>query len=274
MLRIGDFSTLAHISVKTLRHYDEAGLLTPAWVDPESGYRYYAARQIAQLNRIMVLKDFGFSLDEIGKLLHTGVTTEQMRGMLVLQEAEQKRRVEEEGDRLGRISSRIRLIEKENAMSYDVVVKTLPKQTIASVRETIANYPAVGILYPRVAGALGAAMASKVVPVAIWHDLEYKEKDVDAEAGFYLQPEVAARTAATGGVKIHELPEVSAACAVHNGAYRRLNEAYDSLMKWIAENGYQVAAPIREVYLQTGKKPGDQDDESCVTEIQVPLKKA
>ena len=144
MLRIGDFSALAKVSIKTLRYYDEAGLLEPEWVDPASGYRYYAARQIAWLHRILALKDFGFSLEEIASLLEEGVTAEQMRGMLKLQQAEQQRRVEEEGDRLSRINSRIRLIEKEHDMSYDVVVKTLPKQKIASVRETIGAYNQVG----------------------------------------------------------------------------------------------------------------------------------
>ena len=144
MLKIGDFSALAKVSIKTLRYYDEAGLLEPEWVDPASGYRYYAARQIARLHRILALKDFGFSLEEIASLLEEGVTAEQMRGMLKLQQAEQQRRVEEEGDRHSRINSRIRLIEKEHDMSYDVVVKTLPKQKIASVRETIGAYNQVG----------------------------------------------------------------------------------------------------------------------------------
>ena len=269
MLKIGDFSALAHVSIKTLRFYDEAGLLAPAWVDPESGYRYYSARQIAKLHRILALKDFGFALEEIARLLREGVTAEQMRGMLVLQEAEQKRRVEEEGDRLSRISSRIRLIERENDMSYDVVLKSLPKQKIASVRETIASYPSVGALYGKVASALGPGMMSVSVPVALWHDCEFREKDVDAEAGFYLKQDVRAR----GGVTVHDLPEVTAACTVHNGAYRRLGEAYDSLLKWVAENGYQIAGPVRELYLQMSK-PVRQDDESYVTEIQVPVRKA
>ena len=66
MLKIGDFSALAQVSIKTLRYYDEAGLLTPAWLDPENGYRYYAAGQIARLHRILALKDFGFSLRRLG----------------------------------------------------------------------------------------------------------------------------------------------------------------------------------------------------------------
>jgi effector-binding domain-containing protein len=268
MLKIGDFSALAQVSIKTLRFYDETGLLAPAWVDPESGYRYYSARQIAELHRILALKDFGFALEEIARLLQEGVTAEQMRGMLVLQEVEQKRRVEEEGDRLSRISSRIRLIERENDMSYEVVLKNLPKQKIASVREVIASYPAVGALYGKVASGLGPAMANVSVPVAVWHDHEHKEKDVDAEAGFYLKQDVPAR----GGVTVHELPEVTAACSVHNGAYRRLSEVYDSLLKWMTENGYTIVGPVREVYLHMSK-PVRQDDESYVTEIQVPVRK-
>jgi effector-binding domain-containing protein len=268
MLKIGDFSTLAQVSIKTLRYYDEAGLLAPAWVDPENGYRYYAAGQMARLHRILALKDFGFSLEEIGRMLGEGVTAEQMRGMLVLQQAEQKKRVEEEGDRLSRISSRIRLIEKENDMAYDVVVKAVPKQKIASVRETIANYQSVGALYGKVASGVGAGMAQATEAVALWHDPEFKEKDVDAEAGFYLKQEVAAGD----GVSVHDLPETTAACTVHNGAYRRLSEAYDALLQWVAESGYQIAGPIRELYLHC-TQPVRQDDESYVTEIQVPVKK-
>ena len=188
--------------------------------------------------------------------------------MLVLQQAEQKKRVEEEGDRLSRISSRIRLIEKENDMTYDVVLKTVPQQKIASVRETIAAYSAVGPLYGKVAAKLGPAMASTTIPVALWHDPEFKEKDVDAEAGFYLRQDVPGRE----GVEVHELPETAAACTVHNGSYKRLSEAYDALLKWVAENGYQIAGPTRELYLHS-TQPVRQDDESYVTEIQVPVRK-
>jgi DNA-binding transcriptional MerR regulator len=268
MLKIGDFSALAKVSIKTLRFYDEAGLLQPEWVDPESGYRYYAARQIARLHRILALKDLGFSLEEVGQLLGEGVTAEQMRGMLRLQQAEQQRRVEEESDRLSRINSRIRLIEKENDMAYEVVLKNLPKQKLASVRETIAAYNQVGALYPKVAAGLGPGMASAEVGVALWHDLEFKEKDVDAEAGFLLKHEVPAQ----GGVRVRDLEEATAACTIHNGAYRRLSEAYDALLQWVAENGYQMAGPAREVYLHL-TMPVRQDDESYVTEVQVPVKK-
>jgi DNA-binding transcriptional MerR regulator len=84
MLKIGDFSSLAQVSIKTLRYYDERGLLSPAHVDPETGYRYYSASQLSRLHHILALKDFGFSLEQIATCLEEKVTAEQMRGMLVL----------------------------------------------------------------------------------------------------------------------------------------------------------------------------------------------
>src|SRR3979490_2331366 len=126
MLKIGDFSSLAQVSIKTLRYYDERGLLSPAHVDPETGYRYYSASQLSRLHRILALKDFGFSLEQIAKCLNEKVMAGQMRGMLVLRQAEQQARLEEERNRLGRLESRIRLIEEETSMSQEVVLKEVP----------------------------------------------------------------------------------------------------------------------------------------------------
>lgn len=268
MLRIGEFSSLAQVSIKTLRYYDETGLLKAAAVDPETGYRYYAAAQLSRLHRIFALKDLGLTLDQIAGVLDGGISGEQMRGMLVLREAEQRKRVDEENHRLSRIRSRIRLIEQENQMPYDVIIKNVPPQWLASFREIIPAYNAVGTIYPKVMGALGPAMERSTLAVALWHDPEYKERDVDAEAGFYLKEPVSAN----GGVAVRELPAASVASTIHNGAYRRLQEAYDSLLRWIADNAYHVAGPIRELYLRSGAC-GDQDDESCITEIQVPIQR-
>lgn len=269
MLKIGDFSALAHVSIATLRYYDQAGLLTPARIDEQTGYRYYAAHQLSRLHRILALRGFGLSLEQIADMLRAGVTAEEMRGMLRLRYAEQARRVGEETDRLSRLSSRIRLIEKENDMSYDVVIKGLPKQSIASLREIVPAYSAIGMLYSKLAERMGPKMAQTGMSVAVWHDTEHKEHDVDAEAGFLLRADVGC----VEGVDIHDLPETLAACTVHNGAFQRLGDAYDALLKWVSENGYEIAGPLREIYLLM-TKPVRQDDESYVTEIQVPVRKA
>ena len=153
-------------------------------------------------------------------------------------------------------------------MAYDVVIKSVQMQWIASVRETIASYPAVGPLYGKVAAGLGPAMGQAVLPVAIWHDREFKESDVDAEAGFYLREPIPA----VEGIQVRQLPSETAASTIHNGSFRRLPEAYDALLRWVGSSGYEIAGPIRELYLHC-PPPVRQDDESYVTEIQVPVKK-
>jgi DNA-binding transcriptional MerR regulator len=87
MIRIGDFSRLSRVSVKTLRFYDEKGLLRPIQVDWFTGYRHYEYHQLPRLYRILALKDLGFSLEEIGELLRDDVTTGHLRGMLKLRQA-------------------------------------------------------------------------------------------------------------------------------------------------------------------------------------------
>ena len=64
MLKIGEFSKLAQVSIKTLRYYAELGLLTPGWVDRYTGYRYYTLQQLPRLNRILTLKELGFPLEQ------------------------------------------------------------------------------------------------------------------------------------------------------------------------------------------------------------------
>lgn len=100
MFRIGDFSRLTRVSVKMLRHYDEIGLLLPIYVDPATSYRYYAADQLPLLNRIIALKDLGFSLDQIGLLLNDHVSLDEMRGMLKLRRAAVEQTVRREQQRL------------------------------------------------------------------------------------------------------------------------------------------------------------------------------
>ncbi|MDX9955787.1 MAG: helix-turn-helix domain-containing protein, partial [Anaerolineae bacterium] len=103
MLKIGDFSKLAQVSVKTLRYYAELGLLKPAWIDRFTSYRYYAPEQLPRLNRILALKDLGFSLDQITVLLRKELPADELRGMLRMKAAELEQLVQAEQARLARI---------------------------------------------------------------------------------------------------------------------------------------------------------------------------
>ena len=88
MLKIGEFSRIGQVSVKTLRYYDTVGLLKPCHVDPTSGYRYYSFEMLPKLNRILALKELGLSLEQINQLLEDDLSAEQLRGMLRLKQVE------------------------------------------------------------------------------------------------------------------------------------------------------------------------------------------
>ena len=93
MIKIGDFARLSQVSVVTLRYYDEMDLLKPVKIDTFTGYRFYSAVQLPRLNRILALKDLGFSLDQIKLMLADGLTLEQLRGMLKMQHNEVEKRL-------------------------------------------------------------------------------------------------------------------------------------------------------------------------------------
>src|SRR5215467_607160 len=117
MLSIGEFAQLAQVSPRTLRHYDDLALLVPVRVDAATGYRFYEVGQLGRLHRILALRDLGFALDQIGPVLHTQPSVEEMRGMLALRRAQIEATVAEEQARLRRVEARLRLLERSNAMS-------------------------------------------------------------------------------------------------------------------------------------------------------------
>src|SRR5262245_43280394 len=125
MFRIGEFSQLARVSRRLLQFYDQQGLLTPTWTDPASGYRYYSAQQLTRLNRILALKELGFSLNNIAQMLRADIADAEIHAMLLAKRAELERTVQEDLQRLRRIEVRL----QQNQLSddaLDVVIKSTP----------------------------------------------------------------------------------------------------------------------------------------------------
>ena len=129
MIKIGDFSKLAHISIKALHHYDTLGLLKPVHVDRFSGYRYYEIGQLSRINRILALKDLGLSLEQVTELLREDLSVAEMRGMLRLKQMDLSIRIEEEQARLLRVEQRLRQLEMDGSLQHsEIALKELPAQ--------------------------------------------------------------------------------------------------------------------------------------------------
>ena len=257
--------------MKTLRYYDEIGLLKPAKVDRFTGYRYYSADQLPRLNRILALKDLGLSLAQIAQLLDGDLPPQQIRGMLRLKRVEAQQKVEEEQARLARVEWRLRQIEKEGIMSaQEVVLKKVPAMTVASVRDVIPTYSDISQLFGEVFAHLGQhGVRPAGPPLGIYHDEEFRERDADVEVAV----PVAGSLPKGERVTVHELPAIEEmAGTVYQGPYEAIGEAYNQLMAWIEANGYRITGPCREVYIQ-GPESG-RDPATYVTEVQFPVEKA
>jgi len=268
MFKIGDFSKLSKVTVKALRYYDEIGLLSPNYVDDLTGYRYYSAVQLPRLNRILAFKDLGFSLDQVARLLDEDIPPSEVRGMLRMKQMEIQRHLNEEQERLTRVEIRLRQMEQEGKMSkYEVVIKQIESIKVASIREVIPTYGDVGKLFEELYGYLGQQQVTPAgPPISIYHDPEYREKDVDIESA----APIGASINATSRIKVHELAGGCVASTIHRGPYEAIGEAYNALMQWLETNKYRITGSPRELYLQG---PMGVEPSSYVTEVQFPVDK-
>jgi effector-binding domain-containing protein len=270
MFKIGDFSRLSFVTVKTLHYYDEIGLLKPVRVDRFTGYRYYSAGQLSRLNYIISLKNLGLSLEEIGTLINDNLTPQQLRNIFIIKKAELQQRISYEQHRLEQVEKLLKQIEKEGKMpEYQVVIKQLSYMKVASVRGIVPTYGDITILWDKICPVFEKHMSVITgPPLAIYHDMEYREKDVDIEVAI----PISTTPSLTDPIKVRDLPaETTIASTIHRGPYEKLHEAYQALMAWCETNRYELAGPDREVYL-TG--PNDvQDSAAYVTELQQPVKK-
>ena len=164
MFTIGDFARHGRVSVRMLRHYDAIGLLRPAKVDPASSYRFYEASQLARLNRIIALKDLGFTLEQVRAILDEQVSAGELRGMLRLRQAELQSQITADASRLAQVEARLQIIEMEGAMpANDIQIKQIPAVRVAQLTATAARLepafitPVIRPLYEELGSRLGQA---------------------------------------------------------------------------------------------------------------------
>jgi effector-binding domain-containing protein len=272
VFKIGDFSKLSQVPIKTLRYYDEIGLLHPAHVDQVTGYRFYSVDQLPRLNMVLALKDLGFKLDQVQELIDDHVTSEQVQGMLRLRRAEIEGSLAEEEARLARVEHRLDLINKEGRMpQHEVVIKKAEPTQVAAVRGIVKNYQSVGTLIEELFAEMGKNQIAPAGPViTVYYDHEYKEKDVDVEAAV---PITSNDAELSGRVTVRELEGYEELASLTRvGPYDDFTPAYQELMDWVQSNGYQIIGPNREIYLRGPE--ANIAPEEYVTEIQFPVTKA
>lgn len=282
MFKIGEFSRLSRVSVRMLRHYDQLGLLTPSEIDPFTGYRYYSAEQLPRLNRILALRDLGFSLEQIAGMLEEDLSMDQLLGMLKLKRADVEAQMKSEQQKLQRLEVRIRQMSEQSGHgAYDVILRDIEPELAATYREVAEDDDRIQQMFDKVetyVAGFDGARADKA-PFSIYYDEEYREKDMDIEVAVPLKYAVPENEL----VRLRHLPRLSkVACVVHVGEYADMYQAYNALLAWIEANDYRMTGPIREVYLRYGADGLDfelpptylaNDKHEYVTELQISVEK-
>ncbi|MCG2803267.1 MAG: MerR family transcriptional regulator [Cellulomonas sp.] len=266
LLTIGEFSRLSRVSVRMLRHYDEHGVLQPTRVDPFSGYRFYAPALLRTAGRVRALRDAGLG---VADLAACAPFTEAalLRRVLLERRAAAQAEIAAVRSRVADIDRFIDELEVP-AMSTTITRTTRPSRTVASVRDVLPTFGDEGLLWQRLGAGLaaaGAAPAPDGEAVAVFHDPEYIEHDVDVE----VQLDVVAPFDSTDAVRCVEVPPADIAVGELHGSYDGMPAVMADLGAWLAEQGLRESGPMFNVYVAGPME--NPDPTAWVTRVCLPV---
>lgn len=261
LMPIGRFARASRLSVKSLRNYDESGLLRAAVVDPRSGYRYYRLEQLRAAETIRSLRGLDVPLVQIASVLNGDGSDSALASHLAA--------LEEQRDQLDRKVQDLRqlLTRKEFLMSDTVTIKTLPAQ-LAAVYRTTTTQQSVFTDIPAGFGRVLRAMGSAGIdPVGAPFTVFYQAPDADTPGDIAMCVPVLA-AASGANLELVRLDEQVVAAVTHHGPYEDMAESYAAISAWIHRFGHRIVGPTREIYLNS---PADVEAAALLTEIQFPI---
>ncbi len=259
---IGRFSDACRLSVKALRYYDDVGLLKPAFVDPDTGYRYYGTAQARDAVLIAMLRSLDMPLATIRSLLHA--ESDSLRRLL---EAERNRVVSEVSRQQQVLNSIERIAREGDLIPYNIGVRVEPDYRLATMNcKTNAERmveDSSKLMY-RVFDQLARSGTEQHEPCMCINQPMDRTGNivVHAGVGFGTEETLDER------IEVLDVPGGPVAWLVHVGAYEELGIAYHALSAWVQERGHEQRAALREIYLND---PGDTPLEALKTEVLLPI---
>ncbi|MEM7332517.1 MAG: MerR family transcriptional regulator [Chloroflexota bacterium] len=274
MFKIGEFSQIAQVSDNLLRHYDSIDLLKPIHVDEWTGYRYYSASQLPQLNRILALKDLGLSLEEARQVLADNIKPSEIRHILSNQKAAIEEMIRSEKMRLHRVEARLQEIEAEGSLeNLEIIIKHVPSQPFLAMDYRIFLLDEAPDFVRKVSQHVETAIGKKPIKhfAIIFNYDGFRTENVDVEAGMVLaEPkEIQIPFSATTSLTLRKLPEEKQVVTlVHHEKNHILFNVFGALGRWLERNDYQLSGAVRKLYLTP---PDPKEEDKALVEIQFPI---
>ena len=271
MFRIGEFSKLVRVSPRMLRHYEKCGILFPAEIDNLTGYRQYSAGQMALVQRITLLRDLGFSIEEMRDILPRMDDYAYMNAILRSKITSVQSAMAQEQAKLEKLLDMSNAMRKGlNIMVYEVELKKLPAVKVISLRGIIPQANQEGILWEKLGRYVGEkGIACHCDGYSTFFDEEYREADIDVEVAIPVN----VLGTSDGDYVFQEYQEIPLAATIRftgpfDGGY---DAASEKLARWLEENGYVFAGYLRG---HTLVSPEDEPNpEKWEAELQVPVVK-
>jgi DNA-binding transcriptional MerR regulator len=234
LMPIGGLARLSRLTVKALRLYDAEGLLVPAWVDPDSGYRYYRAEQVRTATTIALLRSLDVPLAVVREVL----AAPDADALTAVLDAERERAARDLAAREQALRSIARLARSPDTVSYDVKIAPQRARRLVGITAPVVAeqiVPETVALCLRAAKLLGAGEITTVYPLDL-------EDTFALTAGIIGAPPV-------GGAEEHELPAGDWASTLHIGPYEELAIGYVALLEHLRERGHEPRSPMIETYV-------------------------
>ena len=245
MYQIGEFSKMTKLTVKTLRYYDEAGLLTPSCRE-ENGYRLYSDSDYSKAKLITMLRGFGFSIGELRDVLEHYENSNDLRYYLAEKESQIEAHIRDYRSLMRKMDAFLSLPEQEEStMDYKVEIRELEPTLIASIRFK-GRYEDTGKYFAKLFGTVKDKATG--APFNLYYDGEYRETDADIEVCVPVREPVSGAE-----VKTRSLPAMRAIVTTHVGPYDKLGDAYKAVTDYAEANHLEMKTPSRETYV---KGPG------------------
>jgi DNA-binding transcriptional MerR regulator len=263
MIRIGDFARLGNVSVRTLRFYDETGLLKPLHVELGSGYRHYQPSQLTLLHQIRSLQDLGFSLATIHELLRRDLPVLELRALMEQRHSELKSRIRGDLRRLQQIESNLGNLVNGRKVASNVLVRRTEESWVVSLREKIRCYEEADELFRELERAVPAHLLT-AQRSALWHTCAQEHGPIDCEVLRCLKRPVKLGS----GLQTYQFRAGTVASVFHTGSDETMGESYRTLTRWLSASGFRLNGAKREIYWI---EPDARTAREALTEIQFPI---
>lgn len=255
MFRIGAFSKITNTTIRALHHYETLGLFAPHYIDRKTGYRFYTSGQISDLNKIKVLQELGFSLRQIKEML-----TNKDFNSFNYELEQQKEKLEND---ITTLKDRLILLEsltgnKEELRKYHITLKEIPSRNVIRIRCEIDDYYEENLLWDKLYKDKVNEQTSFAKPyqcMTIYHDEEYKEKNIDIEVQISVEENYDISNDLS-----EQVPGFKMISTVFSGSYDQMSEVCESLAMWAESQNYELSGVMVNIPIVSPAQSSNPDE--------------